>query len=591
MPIEGLSDVNIFIGANNAGKSNILEALRYLQALANRKQLRSFEEMVFDGDINRKIRMSPSFSLSAQERKDFIKQLFQYNPNHGIDAVIELESHFLSTLVLDVVLSNEGLMQEEIAISNIVNGNLTILKNSFSNRKWINETLLLTEECKNIRNIENINPSQFSKSDRTPLPEGWQILHTAGEFPVPLTNKLVDKIRELMGNWRWYQPIRQATHSMGLGEQAQLDSTGGGLVKFLFTLQNNNPEEQVRVVTEFRKILPQIQRVLARMKEGQAILTLNENNLNSIRDLSNVSSGLMQTLILVAGILNSKPESLILIEEPELHLHARSQRKLFELIQEEAKEKQFFLTTHSTIFTGCDLQKSTYLVTKRNAASIVRKIEETEEFHLVKESLGHRNTDLFGYECIVFIEGDSEEYAFPIIAEAMGCDFTAKGIRLLNVQGSGKLEKIGEYLQYLKDSGVAAYVIADGNERVKGKLTDWQRSGLIAKDHWMMWESEFEDCFSLEMIVEAFNMWLKEESVEFEISVETLTSERKVGIPIAKTLEKICCEKNLPRLNKPALAEKIANILKVEIAKEQHEETPPEKAIKKIMQQFRPTDE
>lgn len=162
MPIEGLSDVNIFIGANNAGKSNILEALRYLQALASRRQLRSFEEMVFDGDTRRKIHMSLSFSLSAEERKDFIKQVFQDNPNHGIHAVIESGSPFLSTLFLDVVLSNEGLMQEEIAISNIVNGNLTILKNSLSNGKWLNETLILNEECTNVRNIVNINPSQFS---------------------------------------------------------------------------------------------------------------------------------------------------------------------------------------------------------------------------------------------------------------------------------------------------------------------------------------------------------------------------------------------------------------------------------------------
>ena len=588
IPIEGLSDVNNFIGANNAGKSNILEALRYIQALAQRRSLRNYEEMVFDGDTSKNIHISLSFSLSAIERTEFIKQLFQDNPNLRIHEIIE--SPFLSALILDVVLGNEGLLREEISISNIVNGTLTILKNSLSNHKWLNELLNLREECKNVR-LENINPTHISTSDRSPTPEGWQILIVPGISPEPIEAKLIGKIRELMGNWRWLEPIRQAAPAMELGEQAQLDSKGGGLVKFLFTLQNNNPEERDRIITEFRRILPEIRIVFARMKEGRAILTVNEKNLNSIRDLSNVSSGLTQTLILVAGILNSKPGSLILMEEPELHLHASSQRKLFELIQRESKEKQFLLTTHSTIFTGCDKQKSTYLVTKPSAASIVIKIKGAEELHLIKDSLGHRNTDLFGYECVVFVEGDSEKLAFPIIAEAMGCNFAAKGIRLLNVQGSGKFEKIGQYLRYLKDSGVITYIVADGSERVKEKLTDWQRNGLIAEDHWTVWESEFEDCFSLETIVEAFNIWLKEENAAFEVTVDNLTSERRAGVPIAKTLEKICCEKDLPSLNKPALAEKIANILLVEMAKQEHKSTPPEQAIKKIMQLVRPTED
>ncbi len=42
--IPELSHVNIFIGPNSAGKSNIIEALKYLKALISGKQSRPFTD-------------------------------------------------------------------------------------------------------------------------------------------------------------------------------------------------------------------------------------------------------------------------------------------------------------------------------------------------------------------------------------------------------------------------------------------------------------------------------------------------------------------------------------------------------------------
>ena len=84
-----------------------------------------------------------------------------------------------------------------------------------------------------------------------------------------------------------------------------------------------------------------------------------------------------------------------------------------------------------------------------------------EDLKLIKACLGYRNTDLFGYECVVFIEGYSEDDAFLIIAKALGYDLTNEGIKLINIKGKGAAKKLREYLSYLKDSGVISYVILD----------------------------------------------------------------------------------------------------------------------------------
>lgn len=580
--IEGLSDVNIFIGPNNAGKSNILEALRYIQFLTTGGQLRGYTDMVFDGRTKLNIHLALSFRLSTKERKDFINEIFQDNSQVTPEKI--LGSAFLSTLIYDVVLGTKGLVQEEINVSNILNGNLTIIKNSIEKNVWTRESLNLTDECKKLLKLENIKPSLTAKGKRSPVPE-WRVLVPPGISPAPTEYQLLTKTREFTAKWSWFQPIRQATPNMPPGEQTQLDSAGSTLVKFLNTLQSNDPDEFVRLKNENLKILPHLRKILAPLKGGAAVVTVGESGLESSRDLNNVSSGLMQILILVCGILNINPGSIILIEEPELHLHAGSQRRLFELIQREAEQKQFFITTHSSIFTGCTGKVSTYLVTKKRGATNVSKIEEPSGLKRIKNELGHRNTDLYGYESVVFIEGDSEEVAFPIIAEALGHDLIEKGICLINIRGKGKVSKLTEYLKYLKDSDVLAYVIADGDKQVRKRLGDWIKQGFLKKDCQTVWNLEFEDCFKLDMITKAMKEVAKEQGFKFEITSENLKENMPKGKSVVKALEKLMYQKELPSLDKPALSENLALLLKEEIEKGRsaREKTPPEQVIEKIV--------
>lgn len=581
--IEDLSDVNIFIGPNNVGKSNILEALRYMQALTGRNQLRGYTEMVFDGKTKLNVHLTLGFSLSTEERKDIIDELFQDNSHITPEKV--LESAFLSTLIFDVALGSRGLAQEEISVSNILDGNLTIIENSIEKGQWTYKSLNLSTECKKLVELENIKPVPKAKGKRTPPPE-WSILVAPGISPIPVEYKLLNKIREFTTKWRWFQPIRQATVRMTPSEQREVDSGGNNLVQYLNTLQTNDPDEFVRLKNEILDILPHLQKILAPLRGGDAVVTVGENGLTSLMDLSNVSFGLTQILILVFGIMNINPGSIVLIEEPELHLHAGSQRKLFELIQREAEQKQFFITTHSSIFTGCTDKVSTYLVTKKEGATSIGKIEETSGLKRIKNELGHRNTDLYGFESVVFIEGDSEEVAFPIIAEALGYDLVEIGIHLTNIRGKGKVSKITEYLQYLKNSDVLAYVIADGDKQVRRRLDDWVREGLLQENCQTVWELEFEDCFEPHIIINAMKEMAEEQGFEFDITLENLKDNMIRGKSVVKSLEKLLHERELPSLDKPSLAENIALLLKEEIHRtlpKKREKTSPEQVIEKII--------
>jgi predicted ATPase len=576
--IDALSDVNVFIGANNAGKSNILEALRNIQALTNGELLKHYPELVFDGNEKSNIRISLRLIPSHEERIEFIKPLFQKNLDTNTDRIFA--TRFFSEILLEFIFDSKGLLKESIKIGNIIDGLLPIVSNSRKDNSLETERLGLQKKCKNLIKFENLDSVTNIRSQWGQV-KPWAILNVQGIDPPPVENQLLLYIREYIKKWFWFSPIRNPTSHMPLGEEAILDSSGTKLVKVLFTLQNNYSTRRSIIEKEFVRIIPEMESFRAQLRGDKSVVTIGENNLTSKRDLENVSSGLTQSLTLTTGIINSHDISMLMIEEPEIHLHATAQRRLFDLIKRTAEDKQFFLTTHSTIFSSCEDRTGTYLVTKRSGTTNVKKIQELKEMKLIKDCLGHRNSDLFGDECVVFVEGDSEELAFPIIAKALGIDFRTEGIRLINLKGRDKATQLHEYLRYLKDSDVITYVILDGCERTRAQLTDWEKEGLIESGNWVVWDLEFEDCFDLKIIAQAINEMFKEQGVELNVSVQQLR-ENKGEASVVRVLEKILHDRELT-LDKPELAERIGSLVSEDIGKEGHNETLLEIEIRKIM--------
>jgi predicted ATP-dependent endonuclease of OLD family len=574
--INELSNVNVFIGPNGAGKSNIVEALKFLRKLIGGEQTKLFFEMAFDRNVDLDIQLSLSIALSDSERGRILDTLFKGNTRVALDSI--KGTSFLRSLTYSVTIGQRGLKSETVQTPNMKTKELTLIRKRLAGEDMRKrESVDLDKKCNDLSELENIEPTLKDRGNES-LDSRLLAYNNLSSSETILVNAL----REFILSWEWFEPNRQVMARMESGEESNLDPQGANLTKFMNSVLSSTPRRFVNLTDEVIKILPSVGEILAPLKERMATLTVKERGLITPTEISNVSYGFMQTLILTAGIVTKRDNSVIMIEEPELHLHAAAQRGLFELIQEMAKQKQFFLTTHSTIFTGCDDRTNTYLVTKPEGATRITRIETSKDLGTAKELLGHRNVDLYGDECVVFIEGDSEEVAFPIIAESLGYDLCRKGIRLVNVKGCGKATKIKEYLRYLKDSGVKSYVIADGNKEVRERLQDWQREGIIMPNNWTVWDLEFEDCFNLDMIVDAMNELMKEQKTELRLTVQQLTEARKEKTSIVKPLEKILYEAGLS-LEKPALAEKLAIILCKDLKKENHKETLPEKEIKKIV--------
>lgn len=352
--------------------------------------------------------------------------------------------------------------------------------------------------------------------------------------------------------------IRQSVSSAPVSEARTLDATCSNVPQVWNTIVSDEAEDLVNIRNQIIKILPDITSIQSPLRGNQAKAGIKEHS-GSIFDLANTSMGNQQICIIVTKIITCPNDSVILIEEPEIFLHASAQRNLKSFIEEQSKYKQFLITTHSTIFATLSNNTRIYLVKRDDRTSSVNQIEESKELKLIKNELGHNNIDMYGYNVVVLIEGDSEEIMFPILANALGYDFYRLGIKILNVKGNSKATKIEQFLDFLKESDTVPYVILDGNKNVKSKIEDWVREGKLPKSNFKIWDKELEDLFDKNLIIGCLT------KLDYKgMTIESING-TKGSVSIVHKINKIIHDTNQSDLDKPALSELIAEKLSEQI--------------------------
>lgn len=137
---------------------------------------------------------------------------------------------------------------------------------------------------------------------------------------------------------------------------------------------------------------------------------------------------------------------LLLIEEPEAHLHPQRQLRLMAFLQAQAdlvrpdgQRIQIIVTTHSPNLAS-DV-KLDNLVLIRNGRAFSMAQGETKltrsDYRFLQRFLDVTKSNLFFARGVIIVEGDAENILLPIIATLVGRDFSEYGISVVNVGGVG----------------------------------------------------------------------------------------------------------------------------------------------------------
>lgn len=163
---------------------------------------------------------------------------------------------------------------------------------------------------------------------------------------------------------------------------------------------------------------------------------------------------------------SSQQPCLLLFEEPEVFLHPRAQRKLFEALTVFATYNDVLVSTHSSAFfapgatgTFVKVVKDHSLTppTSRTCVIDLSDMDARDQFEIIT----HENNEAaFFANSVLLVEGPSDHLLLPHIARTLNpvWDFDKHGVAIARVEGKGS---IARYRNFFRRFDMRVAVVAD----------------------------------------------------------------------------------------------------------------------------------
>jgi putative ATP-dependent endonuclease of OLD family len=217
-------------------------------------------------------------------------------------------------------------------------------------------------------------------------------------------------------------------------------------------------------------------------------LRLQAAERNEPRTLEEMGTGEQQVLMLAFAYAYAKAfhQGIVLvIEEPEAHLHPLAQQWLAQRLKSRCSEGlQVLITTHSPAFISVEGLEGLVLVYKENGSTRVRQLtrgelvrkcidlgtprERVTEDNILPFYAANATTELlsgFFARVVVLVEGPTETLALPVLLAKRGLQVEKERIGIISVGGKGNLAK---WYRLYTAYGIPCYIVFDNDESDDG---------------------------------------------------------------------------------------------------------------------------
>ncbi|HSW00091.1 MAG TPA: AAA family ATPase [Sedimentisphaerales bacterium] len=363
--------VNVFIGPNNAGKTNLCSALRFLGLTASQP-------------LEDAIRTSVGETWNIRNA---------YAPQENIEIEVECSLRYNGEMIdFDYFLS------------------LTVRTGPLASGQALQvakETLIATggglaqtELINNMRGEVGLFDEEWSKKSGRP---GLQ-LHDKMNVPTDATmlcrlydlaaNRFAGLFKQYLLGWAYHSLNPPSLRSPTVvRDAAGLLSDGRNLTRSLFSLHNENPRLERKLIEVTKTLETKLDLFTYTSPDPESVFLFLEDHKGNRFSTQSMSDGTLRFLAMAYLILSGEDSNseclpgLTIIEEPENGLYVGHLKPLFEKLVAPGWKDQFIFTTHSPyfidLFDSC--LEGVHLVKPGVPSSEIRKLDVDKTRKLLAE--------------------------------------------------------------------------------------------------------------------------------------------------------------------------------------------------------------
>ena len=314
------NNFSIFAGANGSGKTNIFQALDFVGKISHQGLSKTLSE--FGGYENVH---SYKNKTSSKEAAFFIFE---------IDVSIEKKTYYYALKV-----------------------------QIFPETNIIEETIKADSDILFQRNKDGSISFQSLSSGPMSLPfdSDKSLLSFLGENDC--FKKLISNIKTLR-----VDPLNAKQPSSSDHDSTTLNEHASNIAAVLSRILKEKPEIADEILELITLIVPNLEKIEAQSQkiDNKTGLLFKEKGTAKQFPAHLISDGTIYALAQIIMVLDRKPYSWLLIEEPERGIHPQAIQELIELMREEADDSLIWINTHSESVVRVSQAAELLLVDKKN---------------------------------------------------------------------------------------------------------------------------------------------------------------------------------------------------------------------------------
>ena len=336
LKVEDLNPFTIFIGPNNSGKSTIFRAIQSVaMILGGAHWFRTSDRSAYASEDT--IHIRAEFSIAPPERSEVLGRVYQragkVNPREWARALDAAVSEHLTSVNIEIA-AQPGTSQPD-----------SYWGYTIQNRYPAEFDHTLQEAVATIIATETKSRGGQYSPD----------LVTAGliDYVTSSVRSIIPSRLKFLGPIRNPDPRVEAVASQDFGDDAS------DFLRSVYHHRGDDTPEYREWRALVQQVFPQLEEILVPPSEKTTNVSLGvkERGIGHPVNMDSMSSGLQEALVILARIVFSPPGCVIAIEEPEIHFHGDSLKKIATLLTEASATKQVLISTHSGFFIVDDIRR------------------------------------------------------------------------------------------------------------------------------------------------------------------------------------------------------------------------------------------